>query len=192
VSDGQPFAPELERIEQPLEIERDEHDRLVIHVGEDLSIGLKMLSESDLERTERGTHAYGVVDLATELGPIRIRNVRVFWNARLNKYQVRWYQWRTGKLRNGRSEYLDVAGPQDQETRKKFAELILQLFNQIREGVGIPGRGTLGRNPGLIQLRQRLTQEAEKPAVQQLRSQLECAQNLDLGPEPEKALEPAE
>lgn len=125
-------------------IQRDSHNRLCADLSDSVTAGVKILSETDERRVERNTHAYVVLDIRTEMGPIRIRDIRVMWSQEREQYFLRWRQWKTGKERDGRPEYLDVAGPLDRETRKKFEEAILAVFHQVREEAQ---RGTLGRNP---------------------------------------------
>lgn len=121
---------------------RDSHQRLCAEVTEDLVVGLKVLSEVDSRRVENRVHAYAVLDVRTELGPLRIRDIKVMWSPENEQYFLRWRQWPTGKTRDGRKEYLDVVGPLDQDTRRKFEAEILGVFHQIREEAQ---RGTLER-----------------------------------------------
>lgn len=129
--------------ETKYEIIRDSHNRLCAEISESVTAGVKILSVTDERRQEKNTHAYIVLDIKTELGPIRIRDIRVMWSQENERYFLRWRQWPTGHVRDGRKEYLDVAGPLDRETRKKFEEAILAVFHQVREEAE---RGTLGRN----------------------------------------------
>jgi len=154
--------------DQKFEFVRDEHNRLVTHLGDDISLGIKMLSESDAERTDRGVHAYAVLDLQTSLGPIRIRDLKVVWNEGLQLFQVRWRQWKTGKIRNDRPEWLDVAGPQDKQTRENWKNFVLDVFHAVREGAGQRAvreqprtTSQLGQShPELAELRNQLAMEA--------------------------------
>lgn len=125
-------------------IQRDSHNRLCADLTDDVTVGVKILSVTDERRQEMNTHAYIVLDIRTELGPIRVRDIRVMWSQENERYFLRWRQWPTGHVRDGRKEYLDVAGPLDRETRKKFEEAILAVFQQVREEAE---QGTLGRNP---------------------------------------------
>jgi DNA-binding cell septation regulator SpoVG len=125
-------------------IYRDSHNRLCADITESVTAGVKILSVTDERRQEKNTHAYVVLDVRTELGPIRIRDIRVMWSQENERYFLRWRQWPTGHLRDGHKEYLDVAGPQDRDTRKQFEDAILAVFHQVREEAE---RGTLGRNP---------------------------------------------
>lgn len=159
-------------------LDRDPHNRIVAHYGQDgeISVGIKMLSESDADRVERGVHAYCVLDVATPLGPLRIRDIRIKHNATAGKFMVHWKQFSTGREREGKPEYLDVAGPQDRDTRDRYRTFILDVFQQIKDGVGLPTSGrrsrpvaamsTLGGIPALTELRDRLaaseTGESEK------------------------------
>jgi DNA-binding cell septation regulator SpoVG len=123
-------------------IYRDSHNRLCAEITEDVVVGIKILSEVDPRRVEKRVHAYAVLDVRTELGPIRIRDIKIMWSPENERYFLRWRQWNTGKSRDGRPEYLDVAGPQDKETRYKFEDEILNVFHQVREEAQ---RGTLAR-----------------------------------------------
>lgn len=129
---------------QTYTIERDSHNRLRAEVDEDLAVGIKILAETDPRRVERNVHGYAVLDIYTALGPIRIRDIRVMWSPTNERYFLRWRQWNTGKMRDGRKEYLDVAGPQDRDTRRAFESVILGVFAQVREEAA---KGTLARDP---------------------------------------------
>lgn len=124
-------------------IERDSHNRLVAEVSDDLVVGIKILAETDPRRFEKGVHGYAVLDIRTEFGPLRIRDIKIMWSSDHERYFVRWRQWFTGKFRDGKKEFLDVAGPQDRDTRRKFEEVIIDVFGQVREQAA---RGTLARS----------------------------------------------
>ncbi len=139
------------------ELRRDSWNRVQADIAEDLTVGIKVLSETDQRRIEKGTHAYCVLDLRTSLGVIRIRDIRVQWSEPNQRHFIRWRQWNTGRIRDGRKEYLDVAGPLDPDTRNKFADAILDVFSQIKEEAA---SGTLGRqNPQLQELKEKLAME---------------------------------
>jgi len=123
-------------------IERDSHNRLLAEINDDVSVGIKILAETDPRRVEKNVHAYAVLDVRTGLGPVRIRDIRIMFSQENERYFLRWRQWNTGKLRDGRKEYLDVAGPRDRETRRKFEEQILNVFHQVRSEAA---KGTLAR-----------------------------------------------
>jgi len=129
---------------QTYTIERDSHNRLRAEVDEDLAVGIKILAETDPRRVERNVHGYAVLDIRTALGPIRIRDIRIMWSSTNERYFLRWRQWNTGKMRDGRKEYLDVAGPHDRDTRRAFESEILGVFAQVREEAA---KGTLARDP---------------------------------------------
>ncbi len=144
------------------ELHRDSWNRLQADIAEDLTVGIKVLSESDQRRIEKGTHAYCVLDLRTSLGVIRIRDIRVQWSEKNQRHFIRWRQWFTGRQRDGRDEYLDVAGPLDRDTRNKFADCILDVFSQIKEEGAV---GTLGRhNPQLQELKEQLAMKTDEAA----------------------------
>ncbi len=124
------------------EIRRDSYNRLHTHVDGSFAMGVKLLAEDHRRRVEQNIHAYVVADLMTELGPWRIRDIRIMYGPESERYYVRYRRWRTGKVRDNRDEYLDVAGPLDKETRRKVQEAILAVFFQIREEAKA---GTLGR-----------------------------------------------
>lgn len=147
--------------EKTYQLNQDSHSRWVAEIAEGVRVGIKVLSEVDPRRVESGEHAYAVLDLDTPLGPLRIRDIRILWSARHERFQLRWRQWKTGKIRNGRPEYLDVAGPQNRETRIRFAEAILDVFLQLKEQAKM---GTLGRNPALQELKAAFEQEEAKNA----------------------------
>ena len=161
--------------EKTYQIDRDSHNRLCASIGEGLTVGIKVLSETDPRRIERNEHAYAVLDIQTALGCLRIRDIRVLWSETHERFFVRWRQWHTGQFRNDRKEYLDVAGPQDRNTRDAFEDVILDVFEQIKEEAAM---GTLGRsNPELQDLKDSLektgdgeeitaaTDEADGPAA---------------------------
>ncbi len=143
------------------QLNMDSYNRMCADIAKGVSVGIKVLSMTDTRRIERKEHAYAVLDLVTPLGTIRIRDIRIVWSEPNERFYLRWRQWRTGKMRNERPEYLDVAGPRDKETRLKYGEAILAVFEQIRaEGAA----GTLGRtNPQLAELKASLEQEPAAP-----------------------------
>lgn len=136
------------------ELRRDSWNRVQADITEDATVGIKMLPETDPRRIDKNTHAYCVLDLRTTFGVIRIRDIRVQWSDPNQRHFIRWRQWYTGRERDGRKEYLDVAGPLDATTRGKFADAILDVFTQIKEEAAL---GTLGRqNPQLKELKEKL------------------------------------
>lgn len=137
---------------------RDSWNRVQADISPDVSVAIKVLAETDARRIEKQTHAYAVLDIRTDFGPIRIRDVRIQWSVQNERFFIRWRQWSTGRMRDGRKEYLDVAGPLDPDTRSKFADAILDLFAQIKEEAA---QGTLGR--------------ANVEALNEVRAQIELA-----------------
>ncbi len=123
-------------------IVRDSYNRMRAEITDSFAVGVKLLAEDHRRRVENQVHAYVVADLRTEVGPWRIRDIRIVWNEKKQKFLVRYKQWKTGKMRDGKEEYLDVAGPLDAETRAKVGEIILSVFFQIKEEAA---KGTLGR-----------------------------------------------
>ena len=103
---------------------RDSWNRVQADISPDVSVAIKVLAETDARRIEKQTHAYAVLDIRTDFGPIRIRDVRIQWSVQNERFFIRWRQWSTGRMRDGRKEYLDVAGPLDPDTRSKFADAI--------------------------------------------------------------------
>jgi DNA-binding cell septation regulator SpoVG len=144
--------------ETKYEIKRDSHNRLCAEISESVTVGVKILSVTDERRQEKNTHAYIVLDVRTELGPLRIRDIRVMWSQENERYFLRWHQWPTGHQRDGRKEYLDVAGPLERDTRSKFEEALLAVFQQVREEAE---QGTLGRNPETRKLLEEAKQQLE-------------------------------
>ncbi len=138
---------------------RDSWNRLQTDISESLTVAIKILSETDERRMLKKVHAYVILDVRTEFGPLRVRDIRVQWSEKNQRHFIRWRQWNTGRIRDGREEYLDVCGPLDGATRGKFGEAILDVFAQIKEEAAA---GTLGRaNPQLEELTANL--ELEKP-----------------------------
>ncbi len=136
---------------------RDSWNRLQTDIGESLTIAIKMLSETDERRMLKKVHAYVILDIRTEFGPLRVRDIRVQWSEKNQQHFIRWRQWNTGRVRDGRDEYLDVCGPLDGATRNKFGDTILDVFAQIKEEAAA---GTLGKaNPQLQVLKARLELE---------------------------------
>lgn len=145
------------------QLSRDSLNRLCTEIAPGVTVGIKVLSETDPRRLERGEHAYAVLDLATPLGPVRIRDIRVMWSKTNERFFLRWRQWKTGKVRDGRPEYLDVAGPQDRETRALFSEKIIEVFAQIKQEAAVESVGA--QNPQLAELKAQLEgDQPEKPA----------------------------
>ncbi len=138
----------------------DSYSRMVAKIAVGVEVGIKVLSMTDTRRIQKNEHAYAVLDISTPLGPIRIRDIRILYSSKNEQFYLRWRQWRTGKMRAERPEFLDVAGPRDRETRLNFAKDILAVFAQIREE---GAAGTLGHsNPVLGELKAQL--ELEEPA----------------------------
>ncbi len=133
------------------QIEHDSHGRWRAQIDEEMDVGVKILSETDVKRVEKNVHAYAVLDVRTQLGPLRIRNIQIMFSRKNQRHFVRWQQWETGKVRDGRDEWLDVAGPLDRVTRRKFEEVILAVFQQVRDEAA---QGTLGRGRTGDQLRE--------------------------------------
>jgi len=138
-------------------IVRDSFNRLRVEITESFAVGVKLLAEDHPRRVEQHVHAYVVADLRTELGPWRVRDIRVMWSPENERNFIRYRQWKTGKLRDGREEWLDVAGPLDRETRSKVQDAILAVFFQIKDeaakgvlGKRVEGIATLGENPILV------------------------------------------
>ena len=154
------------------ELGYDSWNRVQADIAEDLTVGIKVLSETDQRRIEKGTHAYVVLDLRTSFGMIRIRDIRIQWSVPNQRHFIRWRQWFTGRIRDGRKEYLDVGGPLDPDTRNKFADSILDVFAQIKEEAA---SGTLGRqNPQLRELKDKLELEATQKATEAANAALEA------------------
>ena len=140
------------------ELRRDSWNRVQADIAEDLTVGIKVLSETDERRIDKNTHAYCVLDLRTSMGVIRIRDIKVQWSDPNQRHFIRWRQWNTGRIRGGRKEYLDVAGPLDPDTRNKYANAILDVFAQIKEEAAA---GTLGHaNPQLQELKEKMSLDA--------------------------------
>jgi hypothetical protein len=137
----------------------DSYNRMCATIAKGVEVGIKVLSLTDTRRIEKNEHGYAVLDVMTPIGVIRIRDIRIVWSEPNQRFFLRWRQWRTGKIRNDRPEYLDVAGPRDKETRLQYAEAIIAVFEQIqKEGAA----GTLGHvNPKLAELKSSLEKATE-------------------------------
>ncbi len=134
-------------VEPVFEIRRDSRQRLQADIADDLTIGVKVLAETDDRRVRYGVHAYGVLDVRTSMGVLRIRDIRIKWSTKNECFYIQWRQWFTGKFRgvdrNGdpRKEFLDVCGPLDPQTRQQFNDAIVAVYNQIKSEAKA---GTLG------------------------------------------------
>ena len=137
--------------EKTYQIDRDSNNRLCAEIAKGVTVGIKILAETDPRRMERREHAYAVLDIDTPLGCVRIRDIRILWSDPGQRFYLQWKQWRTGKIRFDRPEYLDIAGPRDREARQRFSEEILALFSQIKRLASV---GTLGNiSPELGELK---------------------------------------
>jgi hypothetical protein len=127
-------------------VTRDQQGRLSARISDGLTVAIQILAETDPRRTEKGIQGFAVLDIATDLGPFRVRNIHIkHFPEHSNPYQVHWYKHylKGGRPssgdRNAEHQFLDVAGPLDPTTRRKFAEAILSLFHFIREAAKTKG-----------------------------------------------------
>lgn len=141
-------------------IERDTFGRWRTAFSPTVACGIRLLAEDHPRRVAKNVRAYVVLDIASDLMlPIvedpeeegepqplpvtfRIRDIEIVHHAESDRFLVRYRQWKTGKVRDGQDEYLDVAGPANRESRYFLQDQILAFFNQIREEAS---QGTLGR-----------------------------------------------
>jgi len=134
-------------VEPAFEIRRDSRQRLQADIADDLTIGVKVLAETDDRRVRYGVHAYAVLDIRSSMGVLRVRDIRIKWSTKNECFYIQWRQWFTGKFRgvdrNGdpRKEFLDVCGPLDPQTRQQFNDSIVAVYNQIKSEAKA---GTLG------------------------------------------------
>lgn len=134
-------------VEPVFEIRRDSRQRLQAEIADDLTIGVKVLAETDDRRVRYGVHAYAVLDIRSSMGVLRVRDIRIKWSTKNECFYIQWRQWFTGKFRgvdrNGdpRKEFLDVCGPLDPQTRQQFNDSIVAVYNQIKSEAKA---GTLG------------------------------------------------
>ena len=115
---------------------RGDFGRLQAKLAEGLVLAIQILPETDRRRMEKGVQAYAVLDIATALGPIRVRNIQIVHRPSAeNAYQVHWlkHPLRRSSSRSREYEFLDVAGPLDHKTRRNFSELILSLYYFIKQ-----------------------------------------------------------
>jgi DNA-binding cell septation regulator SpoVG len=163
-------------------IVRDSFNRLRAEVTDSFAVGIKLLAEDHPRRVEQNVHAYVVADIATELGPWRIRDIRIMWSPENKRHFIRYRQWKTGKVRDQRDEWLDVAGPLDRDTRSKVQEAILAVFAQIKEeaqqgtlGRRVPaGTGTIGDNPEVAAKLETLKGDLEATEAADIAGQLDA------------------
>lgn len=129
--------------EKKFTIVRDSFNRLRVKINRSFAVCIKVLAEDHPRRVERNVYAYVVVDIGTSLGTWRIRDIRIMWSPQNKRYFLRYRQWKTGQIREGQDEWLDVAGPLDQNARAKVQETVLAVFTQIRAEAK---KGTLGKS----------------------------------------------
>jgi hypothetical protein len=134
-------------VEPAFEIRRDSRQRLQADIADDLTIGVKVLAETDDRRVRYGVHAYAVLDVRSSMGVLRVRDIRIKWSVKNECFYIQWRQWFTGKFRgvdregNPRKEFLDVCGPLDPQTRQNFNDSIVAVYDQIKSEAKA---GTLG------------------------------------------------
>lgn len=133
-----------------------------------IKAGVRILAETDARRIDHGIHAYVLLDFPTDLGPMRVRDLKILLSRDGERYYVRWPWFQTKFTRPGasRPDRLDVVGPRDYTSRELINGKILALFHQIREEAA---KGTLGRQPAVAEKLQHLKQELEAqdaPAVE--------------------------
>jgi DNA-binding cell septation regulator SpoVG len=165
-------------------IVRDSFNRLRAEVTDSFAVGIKLLAEDHPRRVEQNVHAYAVADIRTELGPWRIRDIRIMWSPENKRHFIRYRQWKTGKVRDQRDEWLDVAGPLDRDTRSKVQDAILAVFHQIKEeaqdgtlGRRLPaGAGTIGDNPEVAAKLETLKGDLEATEAADVAGQLDEAE----------------
>lgn len=127
--------------EKTYQISQDSHNRLCAEIAEGVTVGFQVLDKNDWRYINRNERAYVVLDIETPLGRIRIRDVRLLRSATRGCFFLRWKQWKTGKFREGRPEYLDVAGPHNREGRDLFSAAILAVFEQLRKELQLADAG---------------------------------------------------
>ncbi|KKM14818.1 hypothetical protein LCGC14_1702250 [marine sediment metagenome] len=136
--------------EPAFEIRRDSRQRLQTDIADDLTVGVKVLAETDDRRVRFGVHAYAVLDIRSSMGVLRVRDIRIKWSIKNECFYIQWRQWFTGKFRgvdregNPRKEFLDVCGPLDPQTRQNFNDSIVAVYDQI---LSEAKSGTLGASP---------------------------------------------
>lgn len=135
-------------------IERDSFGRWRTAFSPKMACGIRLLAEDHPRRVAKNVRAYVVLDIVSDLmipgqegeesipAAFRIRDIEIVHHAESDRYLVRYRQWKTGKIRDGQEEYLDVAGPASRESRYFLQDKILAFFHQIREEAS---QGTLGR-----------------------------------------------
>lgn len=116
----------------------DDLGRRSAQISKNIRVAIQVLTATDSRRTEHDIHAFAVVDITTDLGVVRNRDVNIHWSRTNNRYFVRWPQRKTGKMRDGRPERLDVVGPRDVGARRVFEQAILELFERIRKLGEVP------------------------------------------------------
>ena len=177
-------------VTKPYVLERDSHQRICARVTPNMTVGIKMLASDHHRRVESNIHAYVVVDLMSDLGPWRIRDITLLYNPQNQVFFVRYKQWQTHNPRRDHEEWLDIAGPQDTETRERVQDIILGVFHQIREesAAGIllrpkqaPAlRETIGDNPEVAARLERLKKDLTSDEEDDAACELEADDEPDL------------
>jgi hypothetical protein len=109
----------------------DDKGRRCAEIAPEETIGIRALGITDVARIERNEHAYVVLDLPGSRGAIRIRDILIVWSKRNKKLFVRWKQFRTNQVRDGRTVFLDAASPISKAGRDAYEDVILTIYRQI-------------------------------------------------------------
>ncbi|KKK59530.1 hypothetical protein LCGC14_3033470 [marine sediment metagenome] len=157
-------------VEPAFDIHQDSRQRLQADIADDLTVGIKVLAETEERRVRFGVHAYAVLDVRTSMGPLRIRDIRIKWSARNECFYIQWRQWFTGKFRgvdregNPRKEFLDVCGPLDPQTRQNLNDSIVAVYDQVlaEAKAGTLGAGANGNKLAAIRDQLSVTAAAEE------------------------------
>lgn len=157
--------------ESRYQIEQDSHHRWKAQVTKDLAVAVNILSETDNRRIGKGPqqqHGHAILYVQTSVGMLIHRDIRIMYSRETKQHYLRWRQWNLQQAQHQSPEsrehkkddvWLDISGPQDPIDRRKFEELILSVFHQVREEAA---QGTLGRGPIGDQLRNLRTNLKQK------------------------------
>jgi DNA-binding cell septation regulator SpoVG len=150
----------MEEQKYEFELGRDDRGRLQAQICEGIKCSIKVLPLDDEKRVSKGTHAYVVMHLDTALGVFVRRNIRIQHSTKSGNFFLRYEQFPTErKTGSGEAveEWLDVFGPKGKSTRNKVQELILRMFEEIKE------RGETGKLPALIPRNRRNSSSSPSP-----------------------------
>ncbi len=121
------------------EVTRDSKNRLEAYICPGVAASVKLIDTGQgRSRSSGRALAYVILRLETPLGPFLGRDVQIMQNRRTDEFYLRYKQFKTGRKRGAKDEWLDIFGPWDQTTREKVQARIIDLFEELmdREDAG--------------------------------------------------------